>query len=595
MADGEAPEGHPLSPERWRRLDEIFQRARDCDPDARRTLLRESCADDPDLRAEVEAMLAADEGAEEHLDGLIGRSALGITESADAALQHIGPYRVLREVGRGGMGTVYLAERDDGHYRQRVAVKVLRRGPESAEMRLHLKRERQILAALDHPHIAKLLDGGNTADGRPYIVMDFVEGEPLDIHCERRRLTVDERLRLFLDVCSAVRFAHARLVIHRDLKPSNLLVTADGTVKLLDFGIAKLLEAGADETALALPTELATPTATGWMLLTPEYASPEQVAGQPLTVASDVYALGVLLYELLTGFRPYDVDRKSALEVERTVREARPERPSTRVREAAAAGDEANGPQRAEGSPEKLRRRLVGDLDNIALKALRKEPQRRYASVEQLAEDLRRHVDGLPIRARPDTLRYRLGKFVRRNRRGVGAALMTLVTLVGLVAFYTQRLAHERDRARQGEEEARQVAKLLTSLFDGADPELRLGETITVREVLDVGALKLRAELAGQPERKARLLDHLAAIYFRLGAYDQMGALLDESASLRDDIFPGDHPESVAGLRLRGLWHQATGEPAEAEGVLRRVLRLRQNRPRADPTEVAASLTDLGH
>ncbi|MEM8998216.1 MAG: serine/threonine-protein kinase, partial [Acidobacteriota bacterium] len=291
MADGQAREGHPLTPERWRRLDEIFERARPCDPDARRALLQESCADDPGLLAEVEAMLAADEGAEEHLDRLIGEAARGITESADAALQHIGPYRVLREIGRGGMGTVYLAERDDGHYRQRVAVKVLRRGPESREMRLHLKRERQILAALDHPHIAKLLDGGNTADGRPYIVMDFVEGEPLDAYCERRRLTVSERLGLFLDVCSAVRFAHARLVIHRDLKPSNLLVAADGTVKLLDFGIAKLLEAGEDETALALPTELATPTATGWMLLTPEYASPEQVAGQPLTVASDVYAL----------------------------------------------------------------------------------------------------------------------------------------------------------------------------------------------------------------------------------------------------------------------------------------------------------------
>ncbi|MEM9553089.1 MAG: serine/threonine-protein kinase [Acidobacteriota bacterium] len=597
--DQEAPQ---LSPERWRRLDELFHQARELDPDARRALLAERCAGDPDMRSELEAMLAADEGAEDHLDQLIGKAALGITsletpEPTETQLPRIGPYRVLREIGRGGMGTVFLAERDDGHYRQQVAVKVLRRGPESREMRLHLRRERQILAALDHPHIAKLLDGGNTADGRPYIVMDFVEGEPLDVYCESRRLNVTERLELFLDVCSAVRFAHARLVIHRDLKPSNLLVTTDGTVKLLDFGIAKLLETGADEPALALPTELATPTATGWMLLTPEYASPEQVSGRPLTVASDVYALGVLLYELLTGLRPYEVDRQSGLEVERVVREVVPERPSTRVRQAAAAetatGDEAQGPQRAEGSPEKLRRRLLGDLDNIVLKALRKEPQRRYASVEQLVEDLRRHLDGLPIRARPDTVRYRLGKFVRRNRRGVGATLVALLIVVGLVAFYTQRLAHERDRARRGEEEARQVAGLLTSLFDGADPELRLGEAITVRELLDVGALRLRAELAEQPEQKARLLDHLAAIYYRLGAYDQMGALLDESAALRAEIFTEDHPERVAGLRLRGLWHQAVGASSEAETVLRRVLELRRQSG-ADPLEVAVSLTDLG-
>ncbi|MEM1183094.1 MAG: tetratricopeptide repeat protein, partial [Acidobacteriota bacterium] len=584
-----------LSAKRWRRLEEIFLQARECAPDARPALLERSCAGDPDLRAEVEAMLAADEGAEQHLDQLIGSAALSATESSEAALQRIGPYRVLREIGRGGMGTVFLAERDDGHYRQQVAVKVLRRGPESREMRLHLRRERQILAALDHPHIAKLLDGGNTDDGRPYIVMDYVEGEPLDAYCESHRLTVNERLQLFLDVCSAVRFAHARLVIHRDLKPSNLLVTADGTVKLLDFGIAKLLETGAEEAALALPTELATPTATGWMLLTPEYASPEQVAGQPLTVASDVYALGVLLYELLTGQRPYDIDRKSGLEIERVVTETRPERPSGRVRGAAAEGDGAGGPQLAEGSPEKLRRRLVGDLDNIVLKALRKEPQRRYGSVEQLAEDLRRHLDGLPVRARPDTLRYRLGKFVGRHRRSVGATVLALLVVVGLVTFYTQRLAQERDRARQGEEEARQVAELLTSLFDGADPELRLGDEITVREVLDVGALKLRAELAGQPERKARLLDHLATIYFRLGAYDQMGILLDESEKLRHQLFADDHPESVAGLRLRGLWHQAAGEHTEAETLLRRVLDLRLRHRPVDPLEVAVSQTDLGH
>ncbi len=583
-----------LSPRRWQRLEELFEQACELAPDDRNVWLEEHCADDADLRAQLEGMLAADAGADERLNHLIGEAARRTTEGDGRESSRIGPYRVLREIGRGGMSTVYLAERDDEHYRQQVALKVLRWGPENREVQLHLRRERQILAGLDHPHIAKLLDGGNTDDGLPYFVMDYVEGEPVDAYCERRGLTVRERLELFLDVCSAVSYAHANLVIHRDLKPSNLLVTADGTVKLLDFGIAKLLEPGPDQEALALPTELATPTATGWRLLTPEYASPEQVAGRPLTVASDVYALGVLLYELLTGARPYVIDRRSGVELERTIREALPERPSSRVLRLAAEEDEARGPQRAEGSPEKLRRRLLGDLDNIALKALRKEPSRRYSSAEQLAEDLRRHLDGLPVRARPDTLRYRLEKFVRRNRRGVAASLMAVLVIAALVGFYTHRLALERDRAQREEQEARQIAALLTGLFDGADPEHARGEAFTARELLDAGAVKLRTELVEPPEVKARMLDHVASIYLRLGLYDEAGALLDESDTLRGRLFTGDDLEVAAGLRLRGLWHEALGEVESAEALLRRTLEMRQRLLGPEHPEVAASLINLG-
>ncbi len=594
MSRGDERETSALSTRRWRRLEGLFERACELTGDERQAFLDESCAGDPELRSQLEGMLAADEGAEDRLDHLIQDAAQQATEPADSEPPRIGPYRVLREIGRGGMSTVYLAERDDQHFRQRVAVKVLRFGSENREMQLHLRRERQILAGLDHRHIAKLLDGGNTDDGLPYFVMDYVEGEPIDAYCDRHGLTVDERLELFLDVCSAVRYAHANLVTHRDLKPSNLLVTEDGTVKLLDFGIAKLLESEPADEALALPTELAVPTATGWMLLTPEYASPEQVRGLPLTVASDVYALGVLLYELLTGTRPYVIDRRGGVEIERTIREARPERPSTRVRQTAAAGDENRGSLPAEGSPEKLRRRLSGDLDNIALKALRKEPARRYGSVEQLAEDLRRHLDGLPVRARPDTLRYRMGKFVRRNRRGVTATLVALLVFVGLVGFYTHRLALERDRALREEQEARQIATLLTSLFDGADPEQARGEAITARELLDIGAVTLRAELVEQPELKARLLDRIAGIYLRLGLFDQTAALLDESETLRDGLFTGDHLAVAAGLRLRGLWHQEQGEYTEAEALLRRSLEMRRRLLGPEHFEVAAGLTDLG-
>ena len=603
------PEDHPIAPSadvterlprkglsqrRWQRLEELFEQACELAPDEQQEWLEEKCGDDSDLRAQLEGMLAGDAAADERINHVIGEAARRATEDADPDFSRLGPYRVMREIGRGGMSTVYLAERDDEHYRQQVAVKVLRWGPENREMQLHLRRERQILAGLDHPHIAKLLDGGNTADGLPYFVMDYVEGEPVDAYCERRGLTVRERLELFLDVCSAVSYAHANLVIHRDLKPSNLLVTADGTVKLLDFGIAKLLEPGPDEESLALPTELATPTATGWMLLTPEYASPEQAAGRQLTVASDVYALGVLLYELLTGVRPYAIDRRSGIELERTIREALPERPSSRVLRLAAEEDEARGPPQAEGSPEKLRRRLVGDLDNIALKALRKEPSRRYSSAEQLAEDLRRHFDGLPVRARPDTLRYRLGKFVRRNRRGVAASLTAVLVIAALVGFYTHRLALERDRAQCQEQEARQIAALLTGLFDGADPEHARGEAFTARELLDAGAVKLRTELVEPPEVKARMLDHIASIYLRLGLYDEAEPLLDESETLRGRLFAGDHLDVAAGLRLRGLWHEALGEYDAAEGVLRRALEMRQRLLGPDHPEVAASLINLG-
>ncbi len=599
MSRGDERETSELSTRRWRRIEGLFERACELTGDERQAFLDESCADDPELRSQLEGMLAADEGAEARLDHLIQDAARQATGPAGSEPPRIGPYRVLREIGRGGMSTVYLAERDDQHFRQRVAVKVLRFGAENREMQLHLRRERQILAGLDHRHIAKLLDGGNTDDGLPYFVMDYVEGEPIDAYCDRHGLTVDERLELFLDVCSAVRYAHANLVIHRDLKPSNLLVTEDGTVKLLDFGIAKLLESEPADQALALPTELAVPTATGWMLLTPEYASPEQVRGLPLTVASDVYALGILLYELLTRTRPYVIDRRGGVEIERTIRETRPERPSTRVRQAgvlqaAASGGENRGLLPAEGSPEKLRRRLLGDLDNIALKALRKEPDRRYGSVEQLAEDLRRHLDGLPVRARPDTLRYRMGKFVRRNRRGVTAALVAVLVFVGMVGFYTHRLALERDRALREEREARQIATLLTSLFDGADPEQARGEAITARELLDVGAVTLRAELVEQPELKARLLDRIAGIYLRLGLFDQTAALLDESEDLRGRLFAGDHLAVAAGLRLRGLWHQEQGEYTEAEALLRRSLEMRRRLLGPEHAEVAAGLTDLG-
>ncbi len=328
----------------------------------------------------------------------------------------VGPYEVLRELGRGGMGVVYLAARADEQFRKRVAIKVIKTGPDEEGVIRRFRRERQILASLDHPNVARLLDGGATGDGRPYFVMEYIEGHPLHEYCDRHRLSIVDRLKVFQQVCSAVAYAHRNLIVHRDLKPSNIIVTADGIPRLLDFGIAKLLNP-------ELSAE--TPTVTG-LALTPEYASPEQARGDVVTTASDVYSLGVLLYELLTGHRPYRLKTRLPMEVLKAVCEQEPERPSTIVRQAEDTTDGSRavvitpeGVSRARDlTPDRLGRRLRGDLDNIVLMALRKEPLRRYASAEALSEDLRRYLEGLPVKARKGTSAYRAGKYVKRHAVG---------------------------------------------------------------------------------------------------------------------------------------------------------------------------------
>ncbi|MEM7587894.1 MAG: serine/threonine-protein kinase, partial [Acidobacteriota bacterium] len=592
-----------LSAERWRQISELFEQAQNLPSDQQEGLLAERCGTDLARRREVQRMLAADHGATERLDDVILAAALKIDAQAapkpPTPRQRIGPYRIVDELGHGGMSTVYLAERDDEHYRQRVALKVVREGPKNAELHLHLRRERQILAGLDHPHIAKLLDGGSTEDGLPYFVLDAVEGEPIDSYCDRHRLSFNERLELFVEVCGAVQYAHAKLVIHRDLKPSNLLVTSDGQPKLLDFGIAKLLAPEAPETYLPPATALATPTAPGLRLLTPEYASPEQIRGESLSVATDIYSLGVMLYELLTGRRPYTIDRQNLLALERAICETPPAQPSTAVLRPHGSDldepvDAEPAPPHSAGDSRLLAKRLRGDLDNILLKALRKEPERRYASAAELAEDLRRHLGGRPVSARPDTLAYRTRKFVRRHRRGVAVAIAVTLVIAGLISFYTYRLAAERDRAQRGEQEAIQVAELLTSMFDAADPEQALGDEVTARELLDVGAFKIRAELIDQPALAAKLLHRIAAIYLRLGLAEAALPLIEETEALRDALYDSQDAEIIAGQLLRARWLAATGEHKAAEALYLGALEHRRQQLGTTHPLVAETLTELG-
>ena len=397
-----------------------MEAALELDRNERERFVEARCAGEPELLREVRAALAEDARTD------AGPEPPGPFLEPERPPERVGAYEVLRAIGRGGMGAVYLAERADRQFEQRVAVKVLKRGLDTSELVARFRRERQVLADLEHPGIARLIDGGETEDGRPYIVMEYVEGVAVDRWCEERRLSTRDRLELFLRICEAVQYAHGKLVVHRDLKPSNVLVTASGDPKLLDFGIAKML----DPSAPSITRE----QAGGARFMTPEYASPEQVRGEAISTASDVYSLGALLYQLLTGRTPHDLTSRTLSEIERTVCDREPARPS-------AAASRA------------VRRELAGDLVSIVMKALRKEARRRYGSVEQLAADVRRHLEGLPVQARPDSAGYRLGKFLRRNR--VPVATTGAVVLALAAGFWnSDRLLREAREAWR--EEARQ-------------------------------------------------------------------------------------------------------------------------------------------
>jgi eukaryotic-like serine/threonine-protein kinase len=438
----------------------------------------------------------------------------------------IGPYRLVKELGRGGMGTVYLAARSDDAFQKRVALKVLKRGMDTDAIVRRFRNERQILASLDHPYISGLLDGGTTPDGLPYFAMEFVEGQPIDQYSEARHLDTTARLEMFMKICAAVQYAHQNLIIHRDIKPANVLVTAGGTPKLLDFGIAKLLNPDLGGQTYAA-------TADGSPLMTPEYASPEQVRGEVVTTATDVYSLGVLLYELLTGRRPYQLTSRTPAEIARVVCHSVPERPSTAVTrtgsgtthsEAMTAAADA-APTPAAGSarpriadPQRLRRRLAGDLDNIVLKALSKEPARRYASVDQFSEDIRRHLSGLPVTARKDTFGYRAAKFVGRNRTGVAAGAVVLVALIaGIVgtSWQARNARRERARAEQRFEDVRQLAN--AALLEIHDAIRDLPGSTPARRLLVSKGLEYLDRLARDAGDRPDLQRELAGAYLKVG------------------------------------------------------------------------------
>lgn len=483
--------------ERLAQIEELFTRCLELPTSLRQRHLAEACADDPELRAEVESLLA-------HADAPSFLETPAVEQIAPDALPEadekrwigarLGHFLIEELLATGGMGAVYRARRDDEEFQQQVAIKLVKPGFDSGGLLARFLQERQTLAALDHPNIANLLDGGTTADGRPYLVMEYIDGLPLHRWCEDQKPSLAERLALFEGICAGVQHAHRNLVVHRDLKPPNVLVTRDGVPKLLDFGIAKLLETQVDGSETLSPLQM----------LTPEYASPEQIRGEVVTTATDVYSLGVILYELLAQAKPYEVTTRARFEIERIVCEQRIDPPS------------------------KSNPGLPADLDAITMMCLRKEPVRRYEGVGQLLEDLQRYRTQLPVRARPDSLRYRAGKYLRRNRLPVGLATLAAVLLVVGVAT----TLYQSEIARRRAVTTARVADFLVDLFLNADPWQTGGESLPVRELLQRGADTARRDLATEPQILGAFLATLGRVHLNLGDQAIARELLEEADSL---------------------------------------------------------------
>jgi eukaryotic-like serine/threonine-protein kinase len=559
---------------KWQRVREVFEQVADLHPAEWERAVAEHAGADVALGAEVLELLRSLEEAGDRFELPAPADLLGLQEPADITGALLGPYRLLREVGSGGMGTVYEARRADDQFEQRVAVKLLRRCVGDDALVRRFGRERRILAALDHPGICRLLDAGVTTDGRPYLVMEYIEGLPITTYCDDHELDTRQRLDLFRAVCAAVSHAHRHLVVHRDLKPGNILVTSDGMVKLLDFGIARLLP---DHTSGGAALDA---TATAVRSFTPAYASPEQLRGDPVSTATDVYSLGVVLYELLTGLHPYSVESRDPLELVR-LHDTEPVRPSYAVTERA-------GPAAADGRSLRLRRMLAGELDNIVLMAMRREPARRYASVEQLSEDLFRYAAGRPVLAQRDTVGYRVRKFVWRNRVGVAAAALVFLTLIGgmtATASQARRANEERDRARLETAKAERISAFMTGLLRAADPWMD-GRDVRVVDLLEGAAERSRAELAGESDVLAEALSAIGLSYAGLGFYDEAESLLEQVLRIRRERDPSSPRLAAATGNLGGVL-LARGDLDRAEPLLLDALALLKPATRQDSIQLA--------
>lgn len=542
-----------MNPDRWQQIRALFDEVLAADPAARQSLLDSRCGADQALREEVESLLRADAKANANPTRLLAAApdlikavhAEQESPAADFRLgMRLGSWRLQRHLGRGGMGSVYLAVRDDGAYQQQVAIKLVRADWDSELLQQRFRTERQILAGLNHPNIARLLDGGLAEDGKPYLVLEFVDGEDIIDYCDQRRLDLRSRLQLFLTVGEAVAHAHHRLVVHRDLKPSNILVDAAGQVKLLDFGIAKLLAADAEATS---PEQ---------RMFTPDYAAPEQLRGEAVTAGVDIYALGLLLFQLLTGRRPYGSTGSTPAAYEQAILTQEPQRPSSA---ALVDSEDALALATERGlDPQRLSRMLRGDLDAIVLKALRKDPEARFSSVEAMLEDVRRYLEHRPVQARRGDLRYRLGRFLRRHALAVGLGSIALLSLLGGfgTALWQASIArHERDQAQLAALKSESAFAFLKRVFELADPNETMGRQITAVDLLRKGAADIEMQLKDQPGARIELLNALGGAYMGLGLAKDGQPLVEQALAqaraLRDPLLTGRTLSLLSALYTR--------------------------------------------
>jgi serine/threonine protein kinase/tetratricopeptide (TPR) repeat protein len=583
-----------LKPARWQEIQALFAELIDAEPETRAARLDQLGPADAGVRRAVEGLLASDARGDDQVGHAIGAA-------ADALLEHhldriigtdVGPYRVVSILGHGGMSTVYRGERADAQYQRVVAIKVLHQVVMHPRLRSRLNSERQILASLDHPSIARLIDSGTLADGTPYLLMEYVDGETLLEFCDQHELGLQARIELLIKVCAAVDFAHRNLVVHRDIKPANILVQADGTPKLLDFGIAKLL--APEGIAYTLPLTLVQER-----ILTPENAAPEQVLGRPVTTATDIYALGVLLYHLLSGRSPYRLSCYSQLQLERAICVDEPVRPSQMVTAASNGEQEPDADHIAARrglTPARLAAQLSGDLDAIVAMAMRKEPDRRYSSVQALCDDLARYLHGQPVKARQGDWRYHGAKFFRRNVLWVSVVGAIILALGGVAAVTLRQnhlIALARDTAAQERDRAQQVSTFLVDVFSQADPFTAQGRMPTAKDLLDRGAEQILGNANLQPEVRAELLESIGLAYRRQGLTDQAVALFDQALATRREQRPVDKRRIAAALANLAQALTEGGHLGAAEDDLNQALMI--SRAGSDPNQTADILVQIGH
>lgn len=578
----------------WIRIKQFFNQALELPPDKRQEFIKKISGEDSSFAASVQEMLDALESNPDWLETPVIDLADVFDPSDEKDLligTTVGAFRVEKVIGHGGMGVVYLGRRDDESFRQVAAVKVLKRGMDTASLLERFRAERQTLAAFNHPYISRLLDGGSTEDGRPYFIMEYIEGQPINYYCDAHQLPVDDRLVLFLKICEAVQYAHQNMVVHRDIKPGNILITSDGKPKLLDFGIAKMLVAEPS----AQTTDL---TEEGLRFLTPEFASPEQIRGEQISTASDVYSLGVLLYLLVTGHQPYYFRRRTPTSIEKIICESIPDNPSSIV----ARRIDSHGEKEPPGSvsavetarlrrttPEKLSRRLAGDLDNIIQKALSKEPERRYAFVDQFAGDIRNYLNGLPVSARRSTLRYRSAKFIGRHRAAfVSLTLFVLLLVISVIAISWQERRASREASR-----AQRTVAYLRDMLASSDP-YKADRELTVVELLDRAADNIETGLKNDPLIEAEVRSILAKSYQNYGRYNQALLQLQRALEINQEIYGKRSPAVAANLHDLGLVQHYLGKFESADSLYLRSVGLYRELATEPSRGYAEALNDRG-